>query len=86
MAGNAPQSVAETVRALAPAWNALAVEAACAVWAIHRRSLAVSGLGEGVRALAGEIMAMLPIDEEGVAIFDLAPVVDVLQGAFGAGF
>ena len=49
VAGNAPQSIAETVRALAPAWNTLAIEAACAVWAIQRRALCHSRLGRGLQ-------------------------------------
>ncbi len=85
VAGNAPQSVAETVRALAPAWNTLAIEAACAVWAIHRRSLPPEGLGRGVRPLVAGILPILPIGNEGVAIFDLTPVVGLLQTTFGQG-
>ena len=79
VAGNAPQSVAETVRALAPAWNVLAIEAACAVWAIHRRLVSVDGLGRGVQHLVSQILPVLPIGIEGVSVFDLTPVVDLLQ-------
>ena len=82
VAGNAPQSVAEIVRLLVPAWNTVAIEAACAVWAIHRRSLPVRALGEGVRSLFAEILPMLPIGCEGVSIFDLGPVVEILQACF----
>jgi histidine ammonia-lyase len=85
VAGNAPQSVAETVRALVPAWNAVAIEAACAVWAIHRRSLCVETLGEGVQALVSNILPILPIGREGVTIFDLTPIVNLLQEKFGRG-
>ena len=46
--GNAPQSVAETMRALVPAWNSLAIATACAVWAIHRRALSVNIVGSGI--------------------------------------
>ena len=79
VAGNAPQSVVETIRALTPAWNVLAIEAACAVWAIHRRCLPIDRLGRGVQQLASQILPILPIGDEGVAVFDLAPVVDLLQ-------
>jgi histidine ammonia-lyase len=85
VAGNAPQSVAETIRSLVPAWNVVAIEVVCAVWAIHRRSLPHETLGEGVRPLLESILPILPIGSEGVAIFDLAPVVDVLKARFGAG-
>jgi len=82
VAGNAPQSVAETVRAMVPAWNTVAIEAACAVWAIHRRSLSVHTLGNGVQSLVTQILPILPIGSEGVVIFDLTPIVDLLQGRF----
>jgi histidine ammonia-lyase len=77
--GNAPHSVAETMRALAPAWNVLALEAACAVWAIHRRELPLHALGEGLQPLAAGILPLLPIGTEGVEIFDLAPIVHLLR-------
>lgn len=79
VAGNAPQSVAETVRALGPAWNTLAIEAACAVWAIHRRAIPSDALGTGLRGLAVGILPMLPIGHEGAEIFDMTPIVDLLR-------
>ncbi len=82
VAGNAPQSVAETVRALTPAWNTVAIETVCAVWAIHRRSLPLDGLGMGVRSLVARMLPMLPIGDEGVSVFDMTPVVEFLQGSF----
>ena len=83
VAGNAPQSLAETVRALAPAWNVLALEVACAVWAVHRRGLALDGLGEGVRLVVAEVLPLLPVGVEGVCVFDMAGVVGVLRARFG---
>ncbi len=85
VAGNAPQSVAETVRALGPAWNVVAIEVACAVWAIHRRGVDVSGLGEGLRGLYAQVLPVLPIGEEGVRIFDAGVVVEVVMGVFAGG-
>jgi len=82
VAGNAPQSVAETVHALTPAWNVVAIEAACAVWAIHRRSLPLNSLGHGLQSLVAEIIPMLPIGMEGVTVFDLGPVVRLLRTTF----
>jgi histidine ammonia-lyase len=81
VAGNAPQSVAETVRALTPAWNVVTLEIACAVWAVHRRDVPLDALGLGVRPLAGKILALLPIGREGEAIFDLGPLVKVVKAA-----
>lgn len=83
VAGNAPQSVAETVRSLVPAWNVVALEAACAVWAIHRRSLPIADLGKGLAPLVETILPMLPIGTEGTSVFDLGPVVAAVKSAFG---
>jgi histidine ammonia-lyase len=82
VAGNAPQSIAETERALGPAWNTLAIEAACAVWAIHRRAIPSASLGAGIRDLVDQILPMLPIGDEGVEIFDMTPIVERLQVTF----
>ncbi|WP_413990866.1 aromatic amino acid lyase [Labrys okinawensis] len=83
VAGNAPQSVTETVRSLVPAWNVLTLEVACAVWAVHRRDVPIAALGKGLRPLAREILALLPIGSEGEAIVDLGPLVEVVKTAVG---
>jgi histidine ammonia-lyase len=83
VAGNAPQSVAETVRMLEPAWTVVAIEAACAVWAIHRRGLDTASLGDGVRPVTERILPLLPIGTEGRTVFDLGPIVDILKAEFG---
>lgn len=77
--GSAPLAVSETTRALAPAWNVLGVEAACAVWAITIRAVPVADLGNGVRAIAARVRPLLPIGREGEQLFDLGEVVTVLQ-------
>ena len=83
VAGNAPQSVAETVRALVPAWNVVALESACAAWAVHRRDVPIDAIGKGLKTLCGEILALLPIGKEGEEIFDLTRVVEAVQSAAG---
>lgn len=83
VAGNAPQSIAETVRMLEPAWTVIAIEAACAVWAVDRRGLDVTALGKGLRPLFADIRALLPIGSEGQDIYDLGPVVKTIRKAFG---
>ncbi len=85
VAGNAPQSVAETVRALVPAWNVVAIEVGCAVWAIHRRGVAAMALGGALRPLFEDVLRLLPIGTEGLRVFDLGTIVDVLKARFGAG-
>lgn len=84
VAGNAPQSIAETVRMLPHAWTVVTIEAACAVWAIHRRGLPEDSLGAGVRPILAALLPLLPIGREGIALFDLRPVVAALQAQFGA--
>jgi histidine ammonia-lyase len=83
VAGNAPQSVAETVRSLVPAWNVVTLEVACAVWAVHRRGLPIETLGLGLRPLARQILTLLPIGTEGEAIFDLGSLIDAVKAAAG---
>jgi histidine ammonia-lyase len=83
VAGNAPQSVAETVRSLVPAWNVVTLEVACAAWAVHRRGLPIETLGLGLRPLAQQILTLLPIGTEGEVIFDLGPLVDAVKAAAG---
>jgi histidine ammonia-lyase len=83
VAGNAPQSVAETVRMLEPAWTVVAIEAACAVWAIHRRALDVATLGDGLRPVVERILPALPIGTEGQKVFDLGEIVGMLKAEFG---
>jgi histidine ammonia-lyase len=85
VAGNAPQSVAETVRSLAPAWTVVTLETVCATWAVHRRGIPVEALGAGLRPLAEAILPLLPIGREGETIFDLAPLVAVVKDLAGAG-
>jgi histidine ammonia-lyase len=77
--------VAETVRALGPAWNVVAIEMACAAWAIHRRGVALSDLGQGLRELYAQVLPLLPIGTEGVRIFDVGVVVDVVMQVFAKG-
>lgn len=84
VAGNAPQSVAETARMLRHAWTVIAIEAACGVWAIHRRGLPLDALGGGVQPVVTALLPLLPIGAEGVTLFDLGPVVLALQALFMA--
>jgi histidine ammonia-lyase len=79
VAGGAPFAVAETRRLLAPAWTAIAIEAICAVWAIRRRGLEADTLGIGLRPLYAGILPLLPIGREGREVFDMRPVVELLQ-------
>ena len=57
----------------------MAIETACAVWAIHRRALDIATLGDGIRPLVERILPVLPIGTEGQRIFDLGQIVDILK-------
>jgi histidine ammonia-lyase len=80
--GNAPLAVDETRRAIEPAWNVIAIEAMCAVWAIQRRGVPTAALGRGLRVLNDRLRVVLPIGLEGRDVFDLGVVVNVLKSAF----
>lgn len=83
VAGNAPQSVAETVRSLVPAWNVVALEVACAAWAVDRRGLPIASLGAGLKPLYAAVRPLLPIGTEGFTIYDLGPLVARVKAFFG---
>lgn len=80
VAGAAPEAVAATARALAPAWRAIAAEAYVAAWAVERRGIAADELGAGTRALYRVLEPYLIPGREGIEPFDLSPVVTALAG------
>ncbi|HEX7388529.1 MAG TPA: aromatic amino acid lyase [Acidiphilium sp.] len=79
VAGNAPVSVEQTRRLLAPAWNLVTVEAVCAAWAITRRGLDPVTLGARTGALYARLRPILPIGTEGNSIYDLSGARAVVQ-------
>lgn len=81
VAGNAPQSVHETVRSFGSAWTVVTLEVICAVWAIDRRGIPLEAIGSGLRALAAAIRPLLPIGREGEEIFDITPLVALVRQA-----
>lgn len=78
VAGAAPEAVAATARALAPAWRAVAAEAYVAAWAVERRDIAPEALGAGTRALYRVLQPYLIPGREGMEPFDLTPVMAAL--------
>jgi len=77
--GLAPQAVHATRRLIEDAWVIATLETAIAAWAIDLRGLATDVLGEGLRETQDALRPMLPIGQEGMAPFDLRPMVAFLQ-------
>jgi histidine ammonia-lyase len=74
-----PLSVSQTRLVIERAWEAVALEMAIAVWAIARRQLPISELGEGPRQVYQALLPLLRIGEEGVRIFDMRAIVSAVR-------
>ncbi len=78
-----PLSVSQTALVVDRAWEAVSLEMAIGVWAIHRRRIDPRELGEGVRRVYDAIRPLLPIGEEGTRTFDLSLIVSLVrQGGY----
>jgi len=80
-ASYAPHSVGDFERILEAARLVLTIEIIVSVWAIQKRGLLTTTLGEGLRPYVGQITPLLPIGKEGIDVFSIEPVVDVLRSA-----
>lgn len=78
-ASQLPLAVAETDKLLDVAWGVQALELIVACWAMSRRQLDVSTLGEGVREVYKTIHPMLPMGREGTEVFDLRSIVELVR-------
>lgn len=76
-ASHAPLSVRQLRRMLPAAWNALALEMTCGVWAVHRRG--VKTLGKEITPIVKNILPLLPVSHEGKALFDMTQCVEWLK-------
>jgi len=74
-----PNSVTATDHLIQNAWVVQALELTVAVWAIRRRNIDPSTLGEGIRKVFAIINERLPIDREGDEVFDIRPLVDLVR-------
>jgi histidine ammonia-lyase len=74
-----PLSVRQAEILLDRAWETVALEMAIAVWAIARRALSVSELGEGPRRVYELLLPLLHIGEEGRRIFNMRHIVSVVR-------
>jgi histidine ammonia-lyase len=80
-ASHALHSVADFERILEAARLVLTIEIIISVWAIQKRGLPTSTLGEDLRPYVEKITPMLPIGKEGIDVFSIEPIVHVLLSA-----
>jgi histidine ammonia-lyase len=78
-ASHALHSVADFERILEAARLVLTIEIIISVWAIQKRGLPVTSLGKGVRSCVSQIAPMLPIGAEGIEVFSIEPIADILR-------
>ncbi|HEY4971248.1 MAG TPA: aromatic amino acid lyase [Steroidobacteraceae bacterium] len=74
-----PLSVSQTRTVVDRAWEAVALEMTIAVWAIARRSIALTELGVGTRQVYQSLLPMLHIGEEGKRIFNMRQIVAAVR-------
>ncbi|MFY0624151.1 MAG: aromatic amino acid lyase [Pelagimonas sp.] len=78
-ASHALHSVADFERMLEADRLVLTIEIIVSVWAIQKRNLPVETLGEGLRDYALKIAPLLPIGREGLDVFSIEPIADILR-------
>lgn len=78
-AGHALHSVADFERILGAARLVLSIEIIVSIWAINKRGLPTSALGESLRDHVTQITPMLPIGKEGLEVFSIEPIVETLR-------
>ena len=74
-----PLSVSQTKTVIDRAWEAAALEMAIAVWAIARRGIASSDLGEGAQQVYESLLPLLHIGEEGKRVFNMRQIVATVR-------
>lgn len=78
-AGHALHSVADFERILEALRLVFSIEIIISIWAIQKRQLNTDSLGEGLRAYVEQITPELPIGREGLQVFSIEPIVEILQ-------
>ena len=74
-----PLSVTQTKAVVDRAWEAVSLEMAIAVWAIARRRLALSDVGEGPRQVYEVLLPLLNIGDEGKRVFNMRQIVGAVR-------
>lgn len=77
-AGLAMHAVADMARVVEAAYKIATIELTVGVWAIHRRGIAMTDLGRGIRPVVDALLPMIPIDREGEDMFSLTPLIDLI--------
>ncbi len=77
-ASHALHSVADFERILGALRLVFTIEIIVSIWAIQKRQLATDSLGEGLQAYVTRIAPELPIGREGLEVFSIEPIVDIL--------
>jgi len=77
-AGHALHSVADFERILEAARLVFTIEIIVSVWAIQKRGLPIDTLGVGLRPYVEHITPLLPIGKEGIDVFSIEPIVEIL--------
>jgi len=71
--------VTQTKAVVDRAWEAVSLEMAIAVWAIARRRLALSDVGEGPRQVYQVLLPLLNIGDEGKRVFNMRQIVGAVR-------
>jgi histidine ammonia-lyase len=74
-----PLSVTQTETLVARAWETAALEMAIAVWAMARRGLSPSDMGDGPRQVYQALLPLLRIGDEGRRVFDMRPILAAVR-------
>jgi histidine ammonia-lyase len=74
-----PLSVTQTEALVDRAWEIVALEMTIAVWAMARRRLTLTDVGQGPRQVYETLMPLLHIGEEGKRIFDMRQIVAAVR-------
>lgn len=78
-ASHALHSVADFERILEALRLVFTIEIIVSIWAIQKRALQIDSLGEGLRPYVAMITPELPIGREGLEVFSIEPIVEMLR-------
>ncbi|MEO5615058.1 MAG: aromatic amino acid lyase [Cypionkella sp.] len=78
-AGHALHAVADFERMLEALRLVFSIEIIVSIWAIQKRQLATDSLGKGLREYVTRIGPELPIGREGLEVFSIEVIVDILM-------
>ncbi len=74
-----PLAIMDAEMLIDSAWVVQALEIVVGCWAIRRRGVPVTALGEGIRDVYQRVEHLLPIGKEGTEVFDVRPLVEIVR-------